>query len=124
MRTPVTLPTEPARASAPAWERTYPGTACRVRLVRAAVRSLLDGCSAADDAVLVVSELAPTRSLTAPAARPAAPSPSASSTRAGTRSAPRSGIRAATGTVTWDGDLGRGHRDQLPRQLLLTQMPT
>src|SRR5205823_5367068 len=41
-----------------AWERTYPGAVSQVRLVRAAVRSLLDGCPAADDAVLVVSELA------------------------------------------------------------------
>jgi Histidine kinase-like ATPase domain len=58
MCTPVTLPAEPSPASAPAWERAYPGTASQLRLVRAAVRSLLDGCPAADDAVLVVSELA------------------------------------------------------------------
>lgn len=39
------------------WEQAFSGTAAEVRRVRHAVRALLDGCPAADDAVLIASEL-------------------------------------------------------------------
>jgi hypothetical protein len=38
--------------------RNYPGERGQVRLVRAAITLLLDGCPGADDAVLITSELA------------------------------------------------------------------
>ncbi len=38
--------------------RSYPGDPGQVRLVRAALAPLLDGCPAADDAILISSELA------------------------------------------------------------------
>jgi hypothetical protein len=41
-----------------AWEGTYPGIVSQARQVRAALRSLLAGCPAAEDVLLVVSELA------------------------------------------------------------------
>lgn len=62
MPTPAPLPTEHPPSPAPAWERTYPGTASQARHVRAALRTwlgaLLDGGPAIDDLLLVVSELA------------------------------------------------------------------
>jgi hypothetical protein len=61
MRAPAPLPAEPpalALALSPAWERTYPGEPGQARHLRAALRPLLDGCPAADDIVLIVSELA------------------------------------------------------------------
>lgn len=57
MRTLITLPTVPLPAG-PAWEQAFPGTASQPRQVRAALRPVLRGCPAADDVVLVVSELA------------------------------------------------------------------
>jgi hypothetical protein len=39
------------------WERAFPGAADQVRQVRAAVRSLLDGCDAQETVVHLLSEL-------------------------------------------------------------------
>jgi serine/threonine-protein kinase RsbW len=39
------------------WERAFPGAAGQVRQVRAAVRSLLDGCDAQETVVHLLSEL-------------------------------------------------------------------
>jgi serine/threonine-protein kinase RsbW len=39
------------------WEQSYPGTADQLRHVRSALRSFLDGCPVADDAVCLLSEL-------------------------------------------------------------------
>jgi anti-sigma regulatory factor (Ser/Thr protein kinase) len=39
------------------WNRAFPGAVDEVRHVRSAVRSLLDGCPAAEDVVQVLSEL-------------------------------------------------------------------
>ena len=39
------------------WQQTFPGTPDRLRQVRAALRTFLDGCPATDDSVLLVSEL-------------------------------------------------------------------
>lgn len=60
MRTPATISAEPPPAPAllRTWAGIFPGTASSARLVRAAVRSVLAGCPAADDVVLVTSELA------------------------------------------------------------------
>jgi len=47
-------PADPARM----WEATYPGTADQVRHVRAALKSHLRDCPAADDVILLADELA------------------------------------------------------------------
>ena len=38
------------------WEQTFPGTPDQIRHVRSALRALLEGCSAADDVVHILSE--------------------------------------------------------------------
>ena len=59
MRHPDTLPqTAPATARTRAWHRTYPGLPAQARIVRADLRLLLAGCPAADDVLLLASELA------------------------------------------------------------------
>jgi hypothetical protein len=59
MRHPDTLPqTAPATARTPAWHRTYPGLPAQARIVRADLRPLLARCPAADDVLLLASELA------------------------------------------------------------------
>lgn len=59
MRPPDTLPSA-ARTTvpAPAWQKTYPGLPAQARIVRADLRPLLAGCPAADDVLLLTSELA------------------------------------------------------------------
>ncbi len=52
-----TLPLPPPTGPALRWEATYPGTRDQVRRVRAALRSLLRDCPAADDVILLVDEL-------------------------------------------------------------------
>jgi serine/threonine-protein kinase RsbW len=39
------------------WQQTFPGEPDRLRQVRAALRTFLDGCPATDDSLLLVSEL-------------------------------------------------------------------
>jgi len=39
------------------WERSFPGSVIQVRQVRSAARIVLDGCSAADDVVHILSEI-------------------------------------------------------------------
>jgi serine/threonine-protein kinase RsbW len=56
MRHPNTMP-QSARPAA-AREKTYPGLPAQARAVRADLRPLLADCPAADDALLLVSELA------------------------------------------------------------------
>ncbi|MGD0245224.1 MAG: hypothetical protein ABSB59_33550 [Streptosporangiaceae bacterium] len=51
-----TLATRPARSEW-LWEQAFPGTADQVRHVRAAARSLLDGCGAQETVVHLLSEL-------------------------------------------------------------------
>jgi serine/threonine-protein kinase RsbW len=48
----------PTAAGSRRYEGTWPGHTHQIRLVRAALREILDGCPLADDALLVVSELA------------------------------------------------------------------
>lgn len=40
------------------WQQVFPGTPDRLRQVRAALRTLLDGCPVTDDVALLVTELA------------------------------------------------------------------
>jgi anti-sigma regulatory factor (Ser/Thr protein kinase) len=47
----------PTGTDATTFERSYPGTAEQIRRVRADLSEVLDGCPAADDLRLVVSEL-------------------------------------------------------------------
>lgn len=51
------LPVPAGTLLPPEWERTYPGRKDQAREVRAAVRSVLDGCPLADDVILLISEL-------------------------------------------------------------------
>jgi two-component sensor histidine kinase len=55
MRHPGTLP--PAACTA-VWQRKYPGLPAQARILRADLRPLLAGCPAADDVLLLASELA------------------------------------------------------------------
>ena len=59
MRHPDTLPPA-ARVTVrtAAWQRAYPGLPAQARIVRADLRLLLAGCPAADDVLLLASELA------------------------------------------------------------------
>jgi hypothetical protein len=51
--------TASAQATTPlAWSRIFPARADQVREARAFLRAALDGCPAADDAILCISELA------------------------------------------------------------------
>lgn len=40
------------------WQQAFPGTPEQLRQVRAALRTVMDGCAATDDLVLLVSEMA------------------------------------------------------------------
>src|ERR1022692_716336 len=51
-------PSAPASAPSRTFSRAYPASASQIRVVRADLRALLDGCPIADDAVLCASELA------------------------------------------------------------------
>jgi anti-sigma regulatory factor (Ser/Thr protein kinase) len=49
---------EPTTATRPAtWSRTFPATTSNVREARRSLALLLDGCPAADDAILCLSEI-------------------------------------------------------------------
>jgi len=51
-------PSAPASAPPETLSRAYPASASQIRVVRADLRALLDGCAIADDAILCASELA------------------------------------------------------------------
>jgi serine/threonine-protein kinase RsbW len=102
MRHPDTLP-PPARTTTPAAgrQRTYPGLPAQARIVRADLRPLLTGCPAADDVLLLASELAANAIAHSDSGRPG-----------GTFTVrlthePGSGVRAevADQGSTWPGDL-------------------
>jgi serine/threonine-protein kinase RsbW len=50
--------TPPPAACTAAWQRTYPGLPAQSRILRAGLRPLLAGCPAADEVLLLASELA------------------------------------------------------------------
>lgn len=86
-----------------AWQQAFPGTPDQLRPVRAALRIFLDGCPAADDVGLLVTELAAN-----------AIAHSASGEPGGTftvrvRHAHSDHVRAEVrdGGSDWDGDIGR-----------------
>lgn len=59
MRHQDTMPRSPRPAGPQAaWEKTYPGLPAQARAVRADLRPLLAGCRAADETLLLISELA------------------------------------------------------------------
>lgn len=62
-------PARPARGDW-LWERAFPGSADQVRHVRAAVRDLLDGCSAEETVVHLLSELSANAVLYSRSGRP------------------------------------------------------
>jgi serine/threonine-protein kinase RsbW len=116
MRHPSTL-LPPARppAPAPAWQRTYPGLPAQARIVRADLRPLLAGCPAADDVLLLASELAANAIAHSDSGRPG----DTFTVRLTHR--PASGIRAeiADQGSTWPGELPVSARS--PHGLYLLQ---
>jgi len=62
MHQPAARPATSAQPATPAqsatWSRTYPGRPNQARQARRFLASVLDGCTAAEDAVLCLSELA------------------------------------------------------------------
>ena len=79
-----------------AWSRFFPASPPQIREARRFLATILDGCPAADDALLCLSELATNASCTATPANPAAASPSTPSGRAITCGS-KSATRAAPG---------------------------
>ncbi|HVB44887.1 MAG TPA: ATP-binding protein [Streptosporangiaceae bacterium] len=63
-------PSAPASARTPTFRRAYPASASQIRIVRADLRALLDGCPIAAEAILCASELAANAALHSESRKP------------------------------------------------------